>query len=263
MNDQARNHVDLICLSCGSNLKSDKLHADTVASSSYKLFYVSRGSCVVNVDGTDHAVEQDCSILVFPFQKYKLEQVDNLKFLWIEFSGFTAAAMVSQLAFSRTSPTVGQLNINGFEQFFEYPTCPTYAVHQSYRNGAVILLIMSYYLERFPSRRKRENSYVFSARSYIQDNFSNPGFNVNSVVDYLKIDRSHFYRLFKNETGLSPVDYINRQRISRAEILLSNLRLSIKDVAFSVGFTDQMYFSKVFKSLNRKTPSEFRNLMYM
>lgn len=122
---------------------------------------------------------------------------------------------------------------------------------------------MSYYLERFPSRRKRENSYVFSARSYIQDNFSNPGFNVNSVVDYLKIDRSHFYRLFKNETGLSPVDYINRQRISRAEILLSNLRLSIKDVAFSVGFTDQMYFSKVFKRLNGKTPSEFRNLMYM
>ena len=240
--------MDLICLSCGSNLKSDKLHADTVASSSYKLFYVSRGSCVVNVDGTDHAVEQDCSILVFPFQKYKL---------------VTAAAMVSQMAFSRTSPTAGQLNINGFEQFFEYPTCPTYAVHQSYRNGAVILLIMSYYLERFPSRRKRENSYVFSARSYIQDNFSNPGFNVNSVVDYLKIDRSHFYRLFKNETGLSPVDYINRQRISRAEILLSNLRLSIKDVAFSVGFTDQMYFSKVFKRLNGKTPSEFRNLMYM
>ena len=76
---------------------------------------------------------------LFPFQKYKLEQVDNLKFLWIEFSGFTAAAMVSQLAFSRTSPTVGQLNINGFEQFFEYPTCPTYAVHQSYRNGAADL----------------------------------------------------------------------------------------------------------------------------
>ncbi len=262
MNDTAINHIDLICLSSGRSLKSKRMHINAVANSSYKLIYIYKGSCVVNVDGTNHAVEEGCSILIFPFQKYRLEQSDNLIFYWLEFSGFAAAAVVSQISFSRTSPTVGRLGETDFERFFELPECRENTVAGKYRNGAVILLIFSYYLEKYPNQRKTENSYVFSARVYIERNFGNPGFNVNKVADYLKIDRSHFYRIFKNETGLSPVDYINRQRISRAEMLLANLRMSIKDVAFSVGYSDQMYFSRVFKRLNGRTPSDFRKNMF-
>lgn len=263
MNDSAINHVDLVCLSCGGSLRTNSNHADTVSNSSYKLFYIYKGSCVVNVDGTNHAVEADCSILIFPFQKYRLEQADNLKFYWIEFNGFAAASAISQIDFTRTSPTVGRLEVPDFERFFLIPDCRSKQKYELFRNGSVVLLIISYYLEKFPSSGKRENSYVYAARLFIEQNFSTPGFSVNKVVDHLKIDRSHFYRIFKNETGISPVDYINRQRISRAEMLLSNLRMSIKDVAFSVGYTDQMYFSRVFKRLNGNTPSEFRRRMYI
>ena len=262
MNSNSMNHVDLICLSSGNNLQTNSLHAETVAFSSYKLFYIYRGSCVVNVNGTSHLVETDCSIMIFPFQKYEIEQADSLKFFWIEFSGFAAAAFVSQLDFTVTSPTVGRLNKEDFELLFDYPDCSTNAAYEKYRNGAVILLMLSFYLEMFPGKYRKENRYVYSAKLYIEANFNNPELNVNTVVKHLKIDRSYFYRLFKNETGMSPVDYINRQRISRAELLLSDIRMSIKDVAFSVGYTDQMYFSRVFKRLNGHTPTQFRKYMY-
>ena len=73
-------------------------------------------------------------------------------------------------------------------------------------------------------------------------------------------DRSYLYRLFKDKTGVSVSDYITRTRISKAEVLLSNGSLSVKDVAYSVGFPDQMYFSRVFKKINGRTPTQFREM---
>lgn len=259
MNDKAINHVDLQCLSCGCNLTRYDLRADTKAQSSYKLFYIYKGSCVMNINEVPHRVNADCSVLVFPFQKYRIEQADNLKYYWLEFTGFQGTALVSQTAFTYTSPVVGGMNKDGFEFLFEYPECGTDEAYDRYRNAAVVLLIFSFYLERFPGSGQRENDYVYAARVFIEDHYSDPSLNVNMVVSHLKLDRSHFYRLFKTETGVSPVDYINRRRISRAESLLTNRRMSIKDVAYSVGYTDQMYFSRVFKRLSGKTPTEFRN----
>ena len=260
MNNRAINCVDLICNSCGCS-RADDLHVETVARSTFKLFYIFRGSCVMNIDGVSRAVETDCSVLVFPFQRFRIERAEGLKFFWLEFSGFEAAAIVSQTSFTRELPAVGRLNLPGFELLFGYPDCGSDEIYIKYRNSAVIFLIFSYYFEHYPAAQSRENSYVYAARQFIEDNYRSHGFCVSAVVDHLKIDRSYFYRLFKNETGLSPVDYINRRRISQAETLLSNSSLSIKDVAFSVGFTDQMYFSRVFKRLNGQPPSEFRRLI--
>lgn len=258
MNDSAINHVDLQCLSCGSNLNENDLHADIVANSSSKLFYVYKGNCVINIDGLSHFVDEDCSAVVFPFQKFHLEEAHNLRFYWIEFTGFLAPSIISRTDFSRNSPVVGKMMRPHFHELFELPECAGKHLYNQYRNGAVILMIFSYYLECFPNKRKYENDYVYGARTYIEAQFRNPELTVNRIADHLKIDRSHLYRLFKSEIGLSPMDYINRRRIAEAEVLMVNRRMSIKDVAFSVGFTDQLYFSRVFKRLSGKTPTEFR-----
>ena len=50
--------------------------------------------------------------------------------------------------------------------------------------------------------------------------------------------------------------------LAKAEILLANSDLSVKDVAYSVGFSDQMYFSRVFKKLNGRSPTGFREKIF-
>ena len=258
MNDRAINHIDLQCLSCGSNLTENDLHADTVANSSCKLFYVHKGSCIIIIDGLSHFVDEDCSAVVFPFQQYHIEKAEKLKFYWIEFTGFLAPSIISRTAFSCNSPVVGKMMRPRLYELFEYPNCTGKQLYNQYRNGAIIMMIFSYYLQYFPNKRTHENDYVYSARTYIEAEFHNPEFNVSKLADHLKIDRSHLYRVFKSETGLSPMEYINRRRISEAEVLMVNRRMSIKDVAFSVGYTDQLYFSRVFKRLSGRTPTEFR-----
>lgn len=69
---------------------------------------------------------------------------------------------------------------------------------------------------------------------------------------------SHFNRLFREWTGYSPLDHLRRQRIARARQLLSNVDLSIKEVAARSGFTDPYHFSKTFRQLDGLSPTQFR-----
>ena len=69
---------------------------------------------------------------------------------------------------------------------------------------------------------------------------------------------SYFSTVFKNSTGLSFKEYLNKVRIEESKILLLNTDFSIIDIAIAVGFEDQSYFSKVFKKYTGTTPKQFR-----
>lgn len=127
-----------------------------------------------------------------------------------------------------------------------------------YRSNSNLLMLLSYYLEYYPLEPIHTSKYIQLAQEFIENNFSNTECNVNMVSDYIKIDRTYLYRLFKKELGKSVIDYINKCRISKAVNMLSDCSRSIKDIAYSVGYADQMYFSRVFKRLRGVSPSKFR-----
>ncbi|AOW19784.1 AraC family transcriptional regulator [Urechidicola croceus] len=72
------------------------------------------------------------------------------------------------------------------------------------------------------------------------------------------MSESHFYRVFKTELGISPVDFINKERIKLASSLLQNPAKTIKDVFIECGFESRSYFNRIFKRTNHITPKEYR-----
>lgn len=66
------------------------------------------------------------------------------------------------------------------------------------------------------------------------------------------------FRLFKNQFGLSPQQYIERQRIAYASHLLRLNHVSIKEVAARAGFANQLYFSRRFQKITGQSPTQFR-----
>ncbi|MGE8066949.1 helix-turn-helix domain-containing protein [Pseudomonas sp. NPDC089569] len=72
------------------------------------------------------------------------------------------------------------------------------------------------------------------------------------------LSRSHFSRAFKCSTGLSPQDWIRRQRITRAKLLIQHTDLSLTQISLECGFCDQAHFCHMFTRSEGISPFAWR-----
>lgn len=94
-------------------------------------------------------------------------------------------------------------------------------------------------------------------KQYIRDNY-NQKVTLDELADLVDINKYYLIRLFKQQTGLSPIDYLIHVRLSEAEKLLTHSSVTISKISDIVGFHSPSHFSKTFKEKNNITPSAFR-----
>lgn len=130
---------------------------------------------------------------------------------------------------------------------------------QNLSDYAMSLLLMELSQEYFRFRDSSDKlpSAVVSAREWIKNHYYLP-FDVSELAKAVGYSADYLSSLFKQSTGVSIVSYTNRLRIKTAKTLLSNYDITIKEAAFSCGFSDEKYFMKVFKQLEGLTPSQYK-----
>jgi AraC family transcriptional regulator, arabinose operon regulatory protein len=83
---------------------------------------------------------------------------------------------------------------------------------------------------------------------------------LDALAALANLSRSRYTVLFKEQTGFAPIDYFNRLRMHSACQLLDTTGMSVKDIATSLGYDDQLYFSRVFKLVTETSPTEYRRI---
>jgi ligand-binding sensor domain-containing protein/signal transduction histidine kinase/DNA-binding response OmpR family regulator len=102
-----------------------------------------------------------------------------------------------------------------------------------------------------------DDKFLQKLMSALEENITNAEFNVTKLVREIGMSRPVLFRKVKMLTGLSVIDMIRNVRLKKAEMLLKQKKLSISEVAFTVGFSDPKYFSKSFRNHYGKSPSEY------
>lgn len=82
--------------------------------------------------------------------------------------------------------------------------------------------------------------YFSKAVDFIKNNYFSYSLTVESIADFLKINRSYLYTIFKDTCGMSPKDYLTNFRIQQAKSLLIHSQLNIASISSSVGYEDNM-----------------------
>lgn len=83
-------------------------------------------------------------------------------------------------------------------------------------------------------------------------------YTVEQYAESLNISSKHLIEVCKTHTGKTPHQQIKEFTISEAKKLLFHTRLSIKEIAYELGFEEPSNFSKYFKSATNYTPAEYR-----
>jgi len=83
--------------------------------------------------------------------------------------------------------------------------------------------------------------------------------SVEALAELVDLSPFHFSRVFKHATGMSPLQFVTRERISRAQQLIRETSSSLIEIALEVSYTSPSSFSKVFRRITGVTPTEFRS----
>lgn len=248
-----------------NNILNGKLHFSkkySLATLNKKLpalYYLLKGSGIVWIDKVKYDIKEKQSIFVRPNSQCTFETAeDNCEMLYVNFTGADYMMLISHTSFISGLYVSPPIDLPDPEKLFDVTSDGKGEIFQNTRMKAKMCYLLSYYIEYFPAVKEEYNRYVLSATKYIELNFRNPSFTATDVSNYLKLDRSYLYKLFKSEMGMSVHDYINKLRISRASSLLGSSNLTIRDIALDSGFADQMYFSRLFKKKKNLTPSQYR-----
>ena len=195
---------------------------------------------------------------------YRADEEDPWEYAWVGFAGNDAYAMIANTDFSMERPVLCQSDISdGLVERLQ----AIYGANGNAFQDAVSMTGALYTLMGFLMKHSRggkkpadlQAAYVERAKQYIAEQYSYP-ITVEDVACYIGVSRSYLFRLFQGAMHQSPKEYLLEYRIRQACQLLNRADLPVGSIAHSVGFEDNLYFSKVFKKYKCCTPSEYRGL---
>ena len=125
-----------------------------------------------------------------------------------------------------------------------------------------ILFFINYsLLNAFPeeeeSREEQERKEFASICEYLNENIEEK-ITLEMITSRFHINRNKLNDLFMKNTSMTCLSYLEGLRMDLAKIFLVRTALPVSEVSARVGFTDPVYFTKVFKKIYGKTPTEFR-----
>lgn len=94
-------------------------------------------------------------------------------------------------------------------------------------------------------------------KQYLDSNYAD-NINLDSLAAMAHMNKYYLVHAFTKYTGLSPISYLNAKRLESSRNLLTSTDFSIAQIASSVGFSSQSYFSQAFRKEMNMTPNEYR-----
>ena len=98
---------------------------------------------------------------------------------------------------------------------------------------------------------------ILKVITYIESNIFEI-FDLEDLAEQCCLSLSRFKHRFKKETGMPPAEFIIRKKLEKAQILLEEGAMSIKDIAYELGFSSPSYFATVFKQYLGYSPTEHK-----
>ena len=259
----------LIVTSCGNYKVKNRAEVRTSrpkGRKDYQLLYIAAGQGHFFINGQERVVSAGNIIVYLPGQpqEYVYFKDDKTDVYWVHFTGSDVEKIIDyynirlseNIIYIGTSPDYQWL----FGQIIqEMQLCrPRFEELISLLLRNIFILISRNLIGANRADNSLENE-VELAMHYFRENYR-VEINVEDYALSRGMSASNFYRIFKQISGSTPLQFILKLRLSNAQNLLENSNLTIAEIASAVGYENPLYFSRLFHKHIGVSPYEYRKM---
>jgi len=216
-----------------------------------KVHVVADGEGVYKCAGQCHVIETGMLFFSFADIPFTIENTSNLKYYYISFSGSRADDL-----FRRFGVNPEHCIFHGFESMLML-------LHDNLVRADkdnIDLLCESIVLHVFSRLKeaKRDSTDVASfVLTQMENRYTESELSLEMIADAVGYNSKYISRVFKRRFNMSFTEYLRLMRVKHAMMLMESGVTCVKNVAFLSGFSDPLYFSKVFTKLIGMSPREY------
>lgn len=229
------------------------------------LIYCIKGSGYIDVDGVKQQLKPNQLLIIPPNTPhcYYAALADPWSIYWSQFDGLLCFDYIHLIQPELRPVSIidqqQEVMIRFFGEMIELLSAgfsKEHLLHAANLHKALFSLIhhRSY---NHAASRSAHIDYIGLAIDYIRSNI-NKAITVEDMAASTGLSVSYFKQLFKVKTGLTPIAYVNHQKIQQACERLTITDLPVKTIAADLGFNDPYYFSRRFKKIMSKSPKIYR-----
>ena len=203
--------------------------------------------------------------LIRPYTEieYYADREEPWEYYWVNFTGDDAEYILKRTDLTAEAPVMhgcGSEIFAAMESIVNNPASRRYEnIELTGRLYILLSLLMKNSEGAYNRRQQSRERILKAARDYIATNYPLP-VSVEDISAAAGVSRTTLFRVFKSELNTTPVEYLISFRIAQAKRLLSETDISVTAVARSVGYEDNLYFSRAFRSAEGMSPTEYRKM---
>ena len=219
----------------------------------YLLFAVG-GNMQITVNNKEQLLMQNTFIVIEPDTYYQYHQKNGfINYYWIHFTGNYVRELLNALNISLNTVYDALYNDSikaCFENIFnEY-------IHQAQFYETNLCSLLTGLLTQISRSRTDISSNTLKSVEYINEHYSE-SITVEMLAKLENLSISYFRTLFK-KVGTTPIEYLTVQRINAACLYFQHYNMTVKEVSYAVGYSDSLYFSRVFKKITGISPKRYK-----
>jgi AraC-like DNA-binding protein len=231
----------------------------------YYLFHlVIDGKGVFQYENQEVALEKQQIFMIMPGEitYYEADKLMPWTYYWFGISGIGALGLAEMMGFGKDKRVV---NMTVFLDII-VEKLRLFVDRRLIQRSDQLLEISDFYAivslicknnEVSNDDNMTKHSHISLAIEYMKKNYIRQ-ISVQDISDYMGIDRTQLFRLFKEKMDKGPQEYLIAMRIGKAEEMLKMTDLPVRIIAYSVGYPDPYHFSKLFKKKTGMSPSKYR-----